>query len=116
MTFRVSLISLSFVLAFVGTAQESKPTPEPPESPAPILTQPAANDAIHQVKTWIDSFRNKDEAYILNAMKDMKITRSKWSVKGHDQLLLLASSLDSKMSFYFYENRVIKASVQFLSE
>ena len=92
MTFKISLVSLSLGLALVGMAQESKPTPESP--PAPLI-QPAVNDAIHQLKTWIDSFRNKDEAYVLNAMKDMKITRSTWSFREHDELLILATSLDS---------------------
>lgn len=113
MHFKTSLISISLGLVLVAFAEELKPTPDTQDLPK---NQPSTGDAIHQVKTWIDSFRNKDETYVLSAMKDMKITRSTWSFKGHEELLIIGSNTDSKSSFYFYDKRVVKAALHFLSE
>ena len=69
---------------------------------------------MRQLKTWVESFSNKDEAQVLDAIKDMKelkLTRSTYDANGHDELLIVASGPDSTLSFYFYKKRVIRATI-----
>lgn len=112
MKIKAFITALTLCLAIVGFAEDSKPASTPEAKPLP---QPALLDAMHQLKIWVESFRNKDEAYVLSAikdMKDLKVTRSTYDANGHDELLILGTGPDSTLSFYFYKNRVIRATIK----
>jgi hypothetical protein len=111
MKIKASITALTLSLASLGFAENPAQTAAPEAAPAP---QPTLVAAMHQLKTWVETFRNKDEAFVINAikdLKDLKVTRSTYDANGDDELLIVASGPDSTLSFYFFRKRVIRATV-----
>ena len=111
MKIKALIYALTLSLASLGFGEDPARTTSPEVVPAP---QPTLVAAMHQLKTWVETFRNKDEIFVINAikdLKDLKVTRSTYDANGHDELLIVASGPDSTLSFYFFKKRVIRATV-----